>query len=57
MQPQVSFALIVLNEETKLPDCLKSFAPIANEIIVVEQPATNSETFGSRILSTVKNRF
>jgi glycosyltransferase involved in cell wall biosynthesis len=41
MPPLVSFALIVRNEEAKLPDCLESIAGIAGEIIVVDTGSTD----------------
>jgi glycosyltransferase involved in cell wall biosynthesis len=41
MQPLVSFALIVRNEEAKLPACLESIAGIAHEIIVVDTGSTD----------------
>jgi glycosyltransferase involved in cell wall biosynthesis/Tfp pilus assembly protein PilF len=41
MQPSVSFALIVRNEEAKLPACLESIASIAGEIIVVDTGSTD----------------
>jgi len=41
MQTLVSFALIVRNEEAKLPACLESIAGIAGEIIVVDTGSTD----------------
>jgi glycosyltransferase involved in cell wall biosynthesis len=41
MHPSVSFALILRNEEAKLPACLQSIAGIADEIIVVDTGSTD----------------
>jgi hypothetical protein len=41
MHPSVSFALIVRNEEAKLPACLESIAGIGGEIIVVDTGSTD----------------
>ena len=41
MQPSISFALIVRNEEAKLGACLESIAGIAGEIIVVDTGSTD----------------
>jgi glycosyltransferase involved in cell wall biosynthesis len=54
MHPSVSFALIVRNEEAKLPACLESIAGIADEIIVVDTGSTDrtkhvTAAFGAKV--------
>jgi tetratricopeptide (TPR) repeat protein len=54
MESHVSLALIVRNEETRLPACLESIAGIAHEIIVVDTGSTDrtkevAADFGAKV--------
>ena len=52
---KISACLITLNEERNLPRCLKSVAPLADEILVVDSGSTDStrdiaRQFGARVV-------
>jgi len=52
---KISACLIVLNEERNLPRCLKSVAPLADEIVVVDSQSTDATAeiarqFGARVV-------
>jgi glycosyltransferase involved in cell wall biosynthesis len=52
---KISACLITLNEERSLPRCLKSVAPLADEIIVVDSGSTDATAkraleFGARVI-------
>jgi glycosyltransferase involved in cell wall biosynthesis len=51
---KISVCLITLNEERNLPRCLKSIAPLADEIVVVDSGSTDATAaiarqFGARV--------
>ena len=53
---KISACLITLNEERNLPRCLKSIAPLVDEILVVDSGSTDStrdlaHKFGARVVA------
>ena len=52
---KISACLITLNEERNLPRCLKSVAPLVDEIVVVDSGSVDAtreiaEKFGARVV-------